>query len=261
MGRKVLGWLLLRKAIREYLEAKLRALERARADGTEVQGLPGRIIFGPAPKNAIEAGLHGVLEGLYVSGKLNGREAGEWHAKFRSAMAAPGDPGTVSILIGGSIPADVAARNEPWAPDTMIAAVEPEIPARDYDSGLLALKRAELYPFGVTLHWILELSEKAQANVQKARKDLAKSPPDLLEFHLTRTLLPAVQAMSMSDARAQAFSLLDMDSNFSQHNQVRAATRLTPSPELPAQLTVVWAGLTFAFRVDTQNRNADNARE
>jgi len=30
-----------------------------------------------------------MLEGLYVAGKINGGEAGDWAARFRSVLAAP----------------------------------------------------------------------------------------------------------------------------------------------------------------------------
>jgi hypothetical protein len=185
-----------------------------------------------------------------VAEKINESEASDWHGRFRSVLAVPGDPGTVVYYTGDSIPADLRARNEPWPADSMILATEPDIPARDYDTGLLALTRVELYPLGVSLHWRLDLSDSAQGAIDKARKGLRKSPPDLLEFHLTRTNLPSVQAMSMSDAGTGAFSLLDMDSKISHENEIRAVTRLTPRPDLPAQLTVTWAGRSFSFSLD-----------
>jgi hypothetical protein len=160
----------------------------------------------------------------------------------------------VAYYVGDSIPAGGRARNEPWPAASMILAIEPDIPARAYDTGRLALTRVELYPPGVSMHWRLELSERAQAAIDKARMDLRKSPPDLLEFHLTRTNLPSVHAMSMSDAGTGALSLLDMDSRISHENQIRAVTRLTPQPDLPAQLTVAWAGRSFSFSLD--NRDA-----
>lgn len=237
----------MRKAIREFLEGKLRALELSHSEGAGDRGLPGRIIFGSGPKNAVEAKLHGMLEGLYIAGKINGREAADWAVRFRSVLAAPGDPGTVFGRIGGSIPAEVGMVNEPWPEESMIASLEPGIPPRDYDTGSLSLTRVELYPLGTRLHWRLDLSMKAQSTIQKARKDLKKSPPDLIEFHLTRTFLPRVQALSMSDERGGVFALMDMDSSFSNEDQVRAVTRLRPRPELPAQLTVAWADRTYAF--------------
>ena len=248
----------VRKAIREFLENKLRALKQAKSEGATGRDLPGRILFGPPPKDAVEARLHGILEGLYAAGKINGREASDWHSRFRSVLAVPGDPGTVVGYVGEAIPADVRTqleRSQPWPTDSMILAIEPDIPARDYDTGLLALTRVELYPLGWSLNWRLDLSEDAQARIQKARKDLKKSPPDLLEFHLTRTLLPSVHAMSMSDGRTAA-SLLDMDSNFFHENQIRAITRLTPPGQLPAQVTVVWAGRNFSFSIDNSKPNA-----
>jgi len=240
----------MRKAIREYLEDKLRALEWSRAEGAADRDPPGRIIFGPAPKNAVEAKLHGMLEGLYIAGKIDGREASDWAARYRLALAAPGDPGTVSLRIGGSIPAEVGTLSEPWPQESMIASIEPEIPPHEYDTGSLSLTRVELYPIGTRLYWRLDLSMKAQANVQKARKDLKKSPPDLIEFHLTRTLLPQVQTLSMSDERAGVFALIEMDSGFSNEDQVWAVARLRPRPELPAHLTVAWADRTYAFFID-----------
>jgi hypothetical protein len=54
----------VRKAIREFLESKLRALKQARSEGAIGRDLPGRIIFWPPPKNVVEARLHGILEGL-----------------------------------------------------------------------------------------------------------------------------------------------------------------------------------------------------
>jgi len=137
--------------------------------------------------------------------------------------------------------------NETWPQESLIASIEPDIPPRDYDTGSLSLTRVELYALGTRLHWRLDLSMKAQSNVQKARKDLKKSPPELIEFHLTRTFLPRVQALSMSDERGGVFSLMDMDSSFFNEDQVRAVTRLRPRPELPAQLTVAWADRTYAF--------------
>jgi hypothetical protein len=236
----------MRKAIREFLEGKLRALELSRSEGAGDRDLPGRILFGPGPKNAVEAKLHGMLEGLYVAGRINGGEAADWAARFRHVLAAPGDPGTVSLRIG-SIPAEVGMMNEPWPQESLIASIEPGTPPRDYDTGSLSLTRVELYPLGTLLHWKLDLSMKAHATVQKARKDLKKSPRDLLEFHLTRTLLPRVQALSMSDEGGGLFALVDMDSSFSKDDQVRAVTRLRPRPQLPAQVTVVWADRTYAF--------------
>jgi hypothetical protein len=246
----------MRKAIREYLEDKLRALELSRAEGAGDRDPPGRIIFGPTPKNAVEAKLHGLLEGLYIAGKINGREASDWAARFRSVLAAPGDPGTVFLRIGGSIPAEVGMMNEPWPQESLIVSIEPGTPPRDYDTGSLSLTRVELYPLGTRLHWRLDLSMKAQSTVQKARKDLKKSPPDLIEFHLTRTLLPRVQALSMSDERGGVFALMDMDSSFSNEDQVRAVTRLRPRPELPAHLTVTWADRTYAFFTGDSGPNA-----
>jgi hypothetical protein len=246
----------MRKSIREFLEAKLRALELSHATGADDRDLPGRIIFWPAPKNAVEAQLHGLLEGLYVAGKINGDEAADWARSFRSALAAPGDPGTVSLRIGGPIPAEVGTLNEPWPQESMIASIEPDIPPRDYDTGSLSLTRVEIYPPGIRLHWRLDLSIKAQSAVQTARKDLKKSPPDLIEFHLTRTFLPRVQALSMSDERGGVFALMDMDSSFSNDDQVRAVTRLRPRPELPAQLTVAWADRTYAFFAGDSGPNA-----
>ena len=229
----------MRKAIRELLESKLRALEQAKLEGATGRDLPGRIIFGPPPKDVVEARLHGILEGLYASGAINGREASEWHGRFRSVLAVPGDPGTVVVDIGGPVPTDVRASSEPWPSDSMLLAIEPDIPPRDFDSGLLALTRVELYPLGFSLHWRLDLSPNAQGKLQKARKQLKDSSPDLLEFHLTRALLPSVGAISVSDAGTAAFSLMDMDSRIAQKNQIRAVTRFTPRPELPAQLSVL----------------------
>jgi hypothetical protein len=237
----------MRKPIREFLEGKLRALELSHSEGAGDRDLPGRIVFGPGPKNAVEAKLHGLLEGLYVAGKINGGEAGDWAARFRSVLAAPGDPGTVSLRIGGSSPAEVGTVNEPWPQESLIASIEPGTPPRDYDTGSLSLTRVELYPLGTRLHWRLDLSMKAQSTIQKARKDLKNSPPDLIEFHLTRTFLPRAQALSMSDERGGVFALVDMDSSFSNKDQVRAVTRLRPRPQLPAQVTVAWADRTYAF--------------
>jgi len=138
----------------------------------------------------------------------------------------------------------------------MIAAIELDIPARDYDTGSLSLTRAEVYPSGMSLHWRLDLSMKSRAALQKARKDLKKSSPDLLEFHLTRTFLPRVQALSMSDERGGVFTLVDMDSSFSNKDEVRAVTRLSPRPELPAQLTVAWADRTYVFFTGDSGPNA-----
>jgi hypothetical protein len=153
----------------------------------------------------------------------------------------------VFLRIDGSIPAEVGTVNEPWPQESLITSIEPDIPPRDYDTGSLSLTRVELYPLGTRLDWRLDLSMNAQATVQKARKDLKNSPPDLIEFHLTRTFLPRVQALSMSDERGGVFALMDMDSSFSKEDQVRAVTRLRPRPELPAQLTVAWADRTYAF--------------
>jgi hypothetical protein len=243
------------RAIREFLESKLQALKEAHSKGATGGDLPGRIVFWPPPKDALEARLHGLLEGLYVAGKIKDREASDWHSRFRSFVATPGDPGTVGYIVG-PIPEDVRARYEPWLKHAMMTAIEPDIPARDYDTGLLALTRVELYPLGLSLHWRLDLSKGAQTMIQQARRGLKKSSPDLLEFHLTRTFLPSIKAMTMSDATAMAFALLDMDSNFVGEDQIRALTRLTPRPELPAQVTVAWAGRTFAFSLDTPNSNA-----
>jgi hypothetical protein len=171
-------------------------------------------------------------------------------------LATPSDPGTVNFYIGGPIPDDDRTRYEPWLKDAMVIASEPDIPARDYDNGLLTLTRVELYPLGLSLHWRLDLSDSAQTMIQQARRGLKESPPDLLDFHLTRTSLPSIEAMTMSDATARAFALLDMDSSFVGEDQIRAVARLTPRPELPAQLTVAWAGRTFAFSLDGPNSNA-----
>ena len=151
----------MRKAIREFLESKLRALKQAHSEGAIGRDLPGRIIFWPPPKNVVEARLHGILEGLRVVGKINEHETSDWHSRFRSVLAVPGDPGTVVYYTGDSIPADVRARNEPWPADSVILAIEPAIPARDYDTGLLALTRVELYPVGVSLYWRLDLLDSA----------------------------------------------------------------------------------------------------
>jgi len=155
----------MRKAIREFLEDKLRALELSHAEGAGDRDLPGRIVFGPGPKNSVEAKLHGMLEGLYVAGKINGDEAGDWAARFRLVLAAPGDPGTVFGRIGGSIPAEVGMVNDPWPQESLITSIEPGIPPRDYDTGSLSLTRVELYALGTRLHWRLDLSMKAQSNV------------------------------------------------------------------------------------------------
>ena len=245
----------MHKAIREYLESKLQALKEAHSKAATGGDLPGRIVFWPPPKDALEAKLHGLLEGLYVAGKIKDREASDWHSRFRSALATPGDPGTAGYMVG-PIPDDVRARYEPWLNDAMMTAIEPDIPAQHYDNGLLALTRVELYPLGLSLHWRLDLSKDAQTMIQQARRGLKESPPDLLEFHLTRTFLPSIEAMTMSDATATAFALLDMDSNFVGEDQIRALTRLTPRPELPAHVTVAWAGPTFAFSLDAPNSNA-----
>jgi hypothetical protein len=237
----------MRKAIREFLEGKLRALELSRSEGAGEHDLPGAIVFGPRPKNAVEAKLHGMLEGLYVAGKINGGEAGDWAARFRLVLAAPGDPGTVFGRIGGPIPAELGTVSEPWPPESLIASIEPDLQPRDYDTGSLSLIRVELYSLGTRLHWRLDLSKEAQTTVQKARKDLKKSPPDLIEFHLTRTFLPRVQALSMSDERGGVFALVDMDSSFSTDDQVQAVTRLRPAPQLPAHITVAWGDRTYAF--------------
>jgi len=246
----------VRKAIRELLEAKLGALELSRSEGAGEPYLPGRIVFGPAPKNAVEAKLHGLLEGLHAAGKINGREASEWANRFRRVLAVPGDPGTIFLHIGESTPAEVRTVNEPWPQDSMIAAIELDIPARDYDTGSLSLTRAEVYPSGMSLHWRLDLSMKSRAALQKARKNLKKSSPDLLEFHLTRTFLPRVQALSMSDERGGVFALMDMDCSFSNEDQVRAVTRLRPRPDLPAQLTVAWADRIYVFFTGDSGPNA-----
>jgi len=243
------------KAIREYLESKLRALKEAHSKGSTGGDLPGRILLWPPPKDALEAKLHGLLEGLYIAGKINGNEVSDWQGHFRSVLAVPGDPGTVGY-IRGPIPDDVRTRYEPWLKDEMIIAIEPDTPAWDYDNGLLALTRVELYPLGLSLHWRLDLSKSAQTMIQQARRDLKKSPPDLLEFHLARTFLPSIKTMTMSDEGAQAFALLDIHPNFVAEDQIQALTRLTPRPELPAQLTVDWAGRTFAFFLDAPTSNA-----
>ena len=124
----------MRKATREFLEDKLRALELSHSEGAGDRDLPGRIILWPGPKNAVEAKLHGMLEGLYVAGRINGGEAADWAARFRHVLAAPGDPGTVSLRIG-SIPAEVGMMNDPWPQESLIASIEPDIPSRDYDTG------------------------------------------------------------------------------------------------------------------------------
>src|SRR5258708_4930914 len=231
----------MRKTIRELLETKLRALELSHAAGADERDLAGRIVLWPAPKNSVEAKLHGLLEGLHAAGKINGREASEWAMRFRRVLAVPGDDGTLVLHIGESTPAGVRTENEPWPQDSMIAAIELDIPARAYDTGSLSLTRAEVYPAGMSLQWRLDLAMKSRAALQKARTDLKKSPPDLLEFHLTRTFLPGVQALSISDERGGVFALVDMDSSFSNKDEIRAVTRLSPRPELPAQLSVPWA--------------------
>jgi len=237
----------MRKAIRELLETKLRALELSHAAGADEGDLPGWILLWPAPKNAVEAKLHGLLEGLHAAGKINGREASEWAIRFRRVLAVPGDSGTISLHIGESTPTEVPAVHEPWPQDSMIAAIELDIPARDYDTGSLSLTRVEVYPAGVSLHWRLDLSMKSRAALQKARQDLKKSSPDMLELHLMRTFLPRVEALSMSDKRGGVFALMDMDCSFSNEDQVRAVTRLRPRPDLPAQLTVAWADRIYVF--------------
>jgi hypothetical protein len=246
----------MRKAISELLETKLRALELAHAAGADQRDLPGWIVLWPAPKNAVEAKLHGLLEGLHAAGKISGREASEWANRFRRVLAVPGDPGTIVLDIGESTPAEVRTINELWPQDSMIAAIELDIPARAYDTGSLSLTRAEVYPSGMSLHWRLDLSMKSRAALQKARKDLKKSSPDLLEFHLTRRLLPRVQALSMSEERGGVFALVDMDSSFSNKDEIRAVTRLSPRPELPAQLTVAWADRTYVFFTGDSGPNA-----
>jgi hypothetical protein len=246
----------MRKAIRELLETKLRALELSHAAGADERDLPGWIILWPAPKNAVEAKLHGLLEGLHAAGKINGHEASEWANRFRRVLAVPGDPGTISLHIGESTPAEVRTVNEPWPQDSMIAAIDLDIPPRDYDTGSLSLTRAELYPSGMSLHWRLDLSVKSRAAIQKARKNLKKSPPDLLEFHLARTSLPRVQALSMADEGGGVYAVVDMDSSFSNEHQIRAVTRLSPRPELPAQLTVAWADRTYVFFTGDSGPNA-----
>jgi len=246
----------MRKAIRELLETKLRALELSHAAGADERDLPGWILLWPAPKNAVEAKLHGLLEGLHAAGKINGREASEWAMRFRRVLAVPGDPGTISLHIGESTPAEVRTVNEPWPQDSMIAAIELDTPARDYDTGSLSLTRAEVHPAGMSLHWRLDLSMKSRAALQKAREDLKKPSPDLLEFHLTRTFLPRVQALSMSDRRGGVFALMDMDCSFSNEDQVRAVTRLRPRPDLPAQLTVAWADRIYVFVTGDSGPNA-----
>jgi hypothetical protein len=246
----------MRKAIRELLETKLRALELSHASGADERDLPGWIVLWPGPKNAVEAKLHGLLEGLHAAGKINGREASEWAMRFRRLLAVPGDPGTIFLDIGQSTPAEARRVNEPWPQDSMIAAIELDIPARDYDTGSLSLTHAEVYPSGMSLHWRLDLSIKSRAALEKARQDLKKSPPDLLEFHLTRTFLPSVQVLSMSEERGGVFALVDMDSSFSNKDEIRAVTRLSPRPELPAHLTVAWADQTYVFFTGDSGPNA-----
>jgi hypothetical protein len=52
----------MRKAIRKRLETKLRVLELSHAAAAHERDLPGWILLWPAPKNAVEAKLHGLLE-------------------------------------------------------------------------------------------------------------------------------------------------------------------------------------------------------
>ena len=40
----------MRRAIREFLERKLQALEEMRVEGRDENDLSGKILFGPAPK-------------------------------------------------------------------------------------------------------------------------------------------------------------------------------------------------------------------
>jgi hypothetical protein len=246
----------VRRSIREFLERKLRALETARAERTDGNDLPGRILFWPAPKNAVEANLHGVLEGLYVARKINDREASDWHGRFRSVLAVPGDPGTVVVSIGGPIPANVRARYEPWTEDTMIRAIDLDVGPSDYEGGSLSLTRAELHAAGISLHWSLDLSKGAQASVHRARDKFKKSSPDLVEFHVTRTLLPSLHTLTVSDLHNGVFEVLDMDTGFSDSDRIWAITRLTPLPVVPAELTVAWAARRFTFSVDAQSPTA-----
>lgn len=134
------------KAIREFLEAKLRALKLASSEDAVGRDLPGRIILWPPPKDEVEAKLYGILEGLHAAGKITGGEASDWAMRFRSVRVRPGDPGAVFIYPSGQIPAEVRIRNQPWPRDSISLAIEPDTPARDYDTGLLALTRVELYP-------------------------------------------------------------------------------------------------------------------
>jgi len=49
---------------------------------------------------------------------------------------------------------------------------------------------------------------------------------------------------------------VDMDSSFSNKDEIRAVTRLSPRPELPARLTVVWADRTYVFFMSDSGPNA-----
>ena len=60
----------------------------------------------------------------------------------------------------------------------------------------------------------------------------------------------------MSDERGGVFALVDMDSSFPNNDEVRAVTRLSPRPELPAQLTVAWADRTYVFFTGDSGPNA-----
>jgi hypothetical protein len=182
------------KSTAEYLRAKLESLGyQAGSD----RSLPAVILFGPEPSSVVEARLLGLLEGLYFAGRVSGREASEWAARFRSALARaqPNSAfATTSLVLDQRASESQGTIPRPWPPEARIATIKSDLPSVAYKTGQLALKQIDVYPEGILLSWDLKLSSGSKASVREASKKFEHLPRDRFELHAAHTLLPLFSA-------------------------------------------------------------------
>jgi len=210
------------------------------------------ILFGPEPSSGAEARLHGLLEGLYFAGRLSGREASEWAARFRSALAraqpnSEFPPTSIVLEQGASEPHSTISK--PWLPEARVATIKPDLPSVAYTTGQLALKQIDVYPEGILLSWDLKLSSGSKASLREASTKFQHLDRDRFALHAAYSLLPPLRDLTAEDGAGNRYPALDMAASLQKDSRVSATIRVTPLPPLPTQMSITWSGRHFSTKV------------
>jgi hypothetical protein len=130
-----------------------------------------------------------------------------------------------------------------------VATIKPDLPSVAYTTGQLALKQIDVYPEGILLSWDLELSSGSKASLREASKKFEHLPRDRFELHAAHTLLPPLRELTAEDGAGNRYLALDMATSLEKEGQVSVATRLSPLPSLPTQMSIVWSGRRYSTEI------------